>query len=164
MYKKFSLRTRGLPYTQSRVGPSYTRFIYIQPACTPQRIFLQKSNGETPIKLPKNYHNWLQAKFSAYLEVFGKFERLNKSRGSLLLLLHNLLSKSNGENGKSKMPFISFENAKFFQNFILFCFMSLLTWELGMPSLVCFQDILEQFETVPWPLTRHGRYRVFTGI
>ena len=108
MYKKFSLRTRGLPYTQSRVGPSYTRFIYIQPTCTPQSNLLQKSNGETLIKLPKNYHNQLQDKFSAYLEVFGKFERLNNSRGSWLLLLHNLLSKSNGENGKSKISFYKF--------------------------------------------------------
>jgi len=31
-----------------------------------------------------------------------------------------LLSNSNGENGEFKISFIGFENAKFFQNFILF--------------------------------------------
>ena len=88
-------------------------------------------------------------KFSAYLEVFGKFERLNKSQGSLLLLLHNFCSPSQTVKMVSpKFLFISFGNGKFFQNIILFGFMSPLTWELAMSRLSCFSGHFWHFSTV----------------
>ena len=55
------------------------------------------------------------------------------------------------------MLFISFENAKNFQNFILFGLMWLLTWELGMSRLVCFSrhfgwfSVSSQFHDC-WPV------------
>ena len=63
----------------------------------------------------------MQDKFKGYLVILEGSEWLNLAYGKVFSFCSTpLLSKSNGENGESKNYFIGFENAKFFQNLILF--------------------------------------------
>lgn len=63
----------------------------------------------------------MQDMFKGYLAILKGSERLNLAYGNVCSFCSTpLFSKPNGENGESKNYFIGFENAKNFQNLILF--------------------------------------------